>query len=101
MKMISLAAMLAMMAAPVFAADDAIVKMMVDEKMSKMDSNGDGMISMAEHQDGMNMMFNEADANGDKSLSRDEMMAHKNKEMTKCHDIAEESNDKKTNKKAR
>ena len=45
------------------------------EKIAKMDTNGDGMLSAAEHDAGAKAMFSEMDADGNGSLSRQEMMA--------------------------
>lgn len=45
------------------------------DKIAKMDSNGDGMLSAAEHEAGAAAMFKEMDGNGDGSLSRSEMNA--------------------------
>lgn len=77
--------------------EDARLRMMVDDKMRMMDSNNDGSVSMDEHQAAMQTMFTTADVNGDKVLSRDEVMNHKKKEMDKYND-APVSNDTKTNK---
>ena len=45
------------------------------DKIAKMDTNGDGMLSAAEHEAGAAAMFTEMDSNGDGSLSRAEMKA--------------------------
>ena len=45
------------------------------DKIAKMDSNGDGMLSAAEHDAGAAAMFKDMDSNGDGSLSRQEFDA--------------------------
>jgi len=45
------------------------------EKIAKMDTNGDGMLSAAEHDAGAKKMFSEMDTDGNGSLSREEMAA--------------------------
>lgn len=45
------------------------------EKIATMDTNGDGMLSAAEHDAGAKAMFSEMDTDGNGSLSRQEMMA--------------------------
>ena len=103
-KIITAAAMLALMAAPAFAKtmhDDAHIKAMVDDKFSMMDTNSDGMISKDEHDAAMTKMFNDADTNGDGMISKDEMTAEVKKEMAKYKSdkmSAPVSNNTKTNK---
>lgn len=45
------------------------------EKIAKMDTNGDGMLSAAEHDAGAKSMFSEMDTDGNGSLSRQELAA--------------------------
>jgi len=45
------------------------------DKIAKMDSNGDGMLSASEHEAGAAAMFKDMDSNGDGSLSRQEFDA--------------------------
>lgn len=66
-----------------FANEGADKTKMVEEHMKKIDTNGDGMISMAEYQAASNKMFTEADTNGDKMISRDEMIAMEMKKKEK------------------
>jgi len=47
-----------------------------DDKMKKMDTNGDGAISSAEHAAGAQQMFTAMDGNKDGSVSATEMDAH-------------------------
>lgn len=100
MKKIALAAVLVCIgAAPAFANEEKM-KMMVDDKFSKCDTNNDSMISEEEHAVSARKMFEEADTNGDKALSKDEVMAAKKKEWAKFKmDDAPVSNDTKTNTK--
>ena len=46
------------------------------DRIKKMDRNGDGRLSAAEHAAGAQAMFNEADTNKDGSLSSEERLAH-------------------------
>jgi len=67
------------------------------EMMAMMDANHDGMISAAEHADGMKAMFDQADTNHDGMLSRDEMKAahERHEEMReKSDDKREEMKEK-------
>ncbi len=57
------------------------MKMMVDKHMKMMDTNGDGMISKEEHEEGAEKMFKMADTNNDGMVSKQEMMDMKMKEM--------------------
>jgi len=45
------------------------------DKIAKMDSNGDGMLSASEHEAGAAAMFKDMDGNGDGNLSRQEFDA--------------------------
>jgi Ca2+-binding EF-hand superfamily protein len=45
------------------------------EKIAKMDTDGDGMLSSAEHDAGAKTMFSEMDTDGNGSLSRQELAA--------------------------
>jgi Ca2+-binding EF-hand superfamily protein len=45
------------------------------DKIAKMDTNGDGVLSAAEHDAGAQAMFSEMDTDGNGSLSRQEMAA--------------------------
>lgn len=78
---------LTMMSMPAFAKEDSamhtdeMAKMKTEMAMKKMDTNGDGMISKAEHDSFGNKMFTDADSNKDGSLSSDEVMAAKKKEI--------------------
>lgn len=45
------------------------------EKIAKMDTNGDGMLSAAEHDAGAKTMFSEMDGDGNGSLSQQELAA--------------------------
>lgn len=45
------------------------------EKIAKMDTNGDGMMSASEHDSGAQAMFAQMDTDGNGSLSRQEMAA--------------------------
>ena len=45
------------------------------DKIAKMDSNGDGMLSASEHEAGAAAMFKDMDSNGDGSVSRQEFDA--------------------------
>ncbi len=47
------------------------------DRIKKMDSNGDGKVSAAEHAAGAQATFNEVDTNKDGNLSRSEMAAHR------------------------
>lgn len=49
--------------------------------LEKMDTNKDGKVSMEEHDSYGRLMFGEADTNNDNFLSREELEAHKKKEM--------------------
>lgn len=50
---------------------------MADDKAKKMDTDGDGMVSSAEHAAGAKQMFTAMDANSDGSVTAAEMDAHK------------------------
>lgn len=62
---------LTILAAPAMAKD-------IDEKFSKMDKNGDGMISESEFtaQKGSDYKFSDVDTNGDGFVSKEELAAH-------------------------
>jgi Ca2+-binding EF-hand superfamily protein len=45
------------------------------DKIAKMDTNGDGVLSASEHASGAQAMFSEMDTDGNGSLSRQEMAA--------------------------
>ncbi|WP_162247706.1 EF-hand domain-containing protein [Lysobacter sp. Root494] len=45
------------------------------DKIAKMDTNGDGVLSASEHDSGAQAMFSQMDADGNGSLSRQEMAA--------------------------
>ncbi|MFC5576850.1 EF-hand domain-containing protein [Lysobacter niabensis] len=45
------------------------------DKIARMDTNGDGMLSASEHEAGAQSMFSEMDTDGDGSLSRQEVAA--------------------------
>lgn len=79
-KAILMAALATVMAAPAMAAADAKMEKKADMWFSKIDSNGDGMISKEEHDTFSESMFKEADKDGDGSISKDEMKAQKSKE---------------------
>ena len=57
------------------------IKVMVDKHIKMMDTNGDGLISKEEHEEGAEKMFKDADANGDNMVSKQEMMDKKMKDM--------------------
>ncbi len=44
-----------------------------DKKISKLDANGDGVLTQQEFADGHKQMFSKADANGDGALTMEEM----------------------------
>lgn len=48
----------------------------VDMKFEKVDTNGDGMISEAEHTAASDKMFDESDADNNGSVSKAEMKSH-------------------------
>lgn len=52
----------------------------VSHMFKKIDTNGDGKISKAEHDAWANKMFTDADTNKDGYVTKDEMMAMKKKE---------------------
>ena len=53
------------------------------EKIKTIDTDGDGAITAAEHEQGSRSMFTKMDANGDGNLSAEEMQAgHHQKPMT-------------------
>jgi len=57
------------------------------EKIAKMDTNGDGVLSASEHDSGAQAMFTQMDTDGNGSLSRQEMMAgHAEMMKSKKHD---------------
>jgi Ca2+-binding EF-hand superfamily protein len=47
------------------------------EKFRKMDTDGDGRLTSAEHMAGAQEMFTKMDANGDGAVTMEEMKAHK------------------------
>jgi len=57
------------------------MKMSSAEKIKKIDTDGDGAISAAEHDAGSAQMFTRMDANGDGNLTAAEMKAGHDKEM--------------------
>ncbi|UDF04123.1 hypothetical protein [Asticcacaulis sp. AND118] len=71
------------LSAPAFAGEGDKTKM-VEDHLKKMDTNGDGMVSMEEHRAAADKMFMEADTNGDKMISKEEMIAYKAKEKAKA-----------------
>lgn len=54
---------------------------MADDKAKMMDTDGDGMVSSAEHAAGAKKMFGEMDTNGDGRVTAAEMDAHKAAKM--------------------
>ncbi|GEM_PF-2661256 len=50
---------------------------MASRLIEKMDRNGDGLVSMEEHENFSAAMFSNVDANGDRLLSQDELAAYK------------------------
>lgn len=64
-----------------------------DSWFNKMDTNGDGMISKAEHDAFGDRMFNEADTNNDGVISRQEMAAAKKMHDRDPHMARWEKND--------
>ena len=50
-------------------------EMTSSEKIAKMDTNGDGVLSASEHDSGAQAMFTEMDTDGNGNLSRQEMAA--------------------------
>ncbi len=54
---------------------------MADDKAKMMDTNGDGMVSSAEHAAGAKKMFGAMDANADGNVTAAEMDAHKAAKM--------------------
>jgi len=61
------------------------------DKIAKMDTNGDGMLSSAEHDAGAQAMFTQMDTDGNGSLSRDEMAAGRSKMMKPADKPAEKT----------
>lgn len=81
-KVMMMAAAAMCIAAPAFAAVDATdAKPMTEYMMKKMDTNGDGMVSKAEHDAFAAKMFSDADTNKDGNVSMQEMMDAKTKEI--------------------
>lgn len=77
-------AVFAFVAAPVLANETKAGKAnKTDYYFSKMDTNGDNMISREESNAFSASQFEAADTNKDSMLSRDELMAHKKKEHEK------------------
>ena len=57
------------------AMDDMHREMSSSEKIAKMDTNGDGVLSASEHDSGARSMFSQMDTDGNGSLSKQEMAA--------------------------
>jgi hypothetical protein len=57
------------------------------EKIKKMDTNGDGVLSAAEHEAGARMMFAQMDANKDGRVTAAEMDASPESMMHKDHSM--------------
>jgi len=72
-KIMTLALIGAVAAMPAMANTGSHMSKKGDMWFNKMDTNGDGKISRAEHDAFGTRMFNEADANNDGMLSRDEI----------------------------
>ncbi len=60
-------------------------RMHMQEKFAKIDTDGNGSISKAEHADFAAKRFAEADANSDGELTKDEMAAVWKRKMEKFH----------------
>ncbi len=75
-KAIMMAALASFIAVPAMANDP---EKKADWKIEKADTNGDGMISKAEHTAMSDKMFTDADTNKDGSLSKEELKAHMEK----------------------
>lgn len=71
-KAILMAAVATFIAAPAMANDPA----KLDEKFSKMDTDGNGSISQSEYTTAKADKFEDADTNGDGMLSKEELKAH-------------------------
>lgn len=88
-KALLMAAMACVASMPAMAADkmDPVKSgQMADAWFSKIDTNGDGMISKEEHTAFSDSMFTKADTNGDGNISKDEMRAEKMKEHADMKD---------------
>ena len=92
-KMLTLACLLsAFVAMPVLAHDmddasshDGYGSVMADHMIHKMDTNGDGKISRAEHAAAAAKMFDEADTNHDGYLTKQEIIAYQMKHRKDMH----------------
>lgn len=98
-KALMMALVAASIASPALANNTAAGKahMMADHYFSKIDTNGDGMITKEESQAYNDKMFQEADTNNDGKISKDEMTAMKEKEhakMTSMHKSMSGKNEK-------
>lgn len=82
-KAVLMAALAAFVATPALANDPAKMDAKIDEKFSKMDTDGNGSISEAEFTSAKAEKFSEADTNGDGMISKEELKAaweHKKEE---------------------
>lgn len=68
---------------------DKMSQAMVDKHMKESDTNGDGMISLAEQEACAKKMFTKTDVNGDNMISKQEMIDMMGKEMADLHAIKE------------
>lgn len=73
--------LLALVAAPAFANDMDMAKMMTEKCMDMADTNKDGMVSKDENMAAAEKMMMMADTNKDGMVSKQEMMDMKTKEM--------------------
>lgn len=80
--LLAAAAVAVSLSAPAFA-NEADMSKKIDHKFSKMDANGDGKITAAEHDAGAKKMFMDADANKDGAVTKEEMSAMMKKEHEK------------------
>jgi Ca2+-binding EF-hand superfamily protein len=82
---------LALCAAPALANEDH------EAMFKKMDANGDGRVSAAEHDAYAASMFSKADANGDGKLTKGELTGFMVDEKGKSDKMSEHKSDKKMN----
>ena len=86
-KLLMTAVMAGCLALPAWAAEDAEdmdkVRAMTDRMFTMIDADGNGMVSKGEHEDFAEKMFEEADANDDGDVTKQEMVEHKIAEKAK------------------